>query len=75
MAKTSYDIVVVVDGGESQGTHVYEKRRSETVVQILEAMDKDRVFGLFDNEMRVNFFKPNEVSKLQFNLRESWVRS
>lgn len=71
MTKATYDIVIVTDIGE---THTYGKRTSETILPILEAMDEDRVFGLLDDEMRLVFFKPNQVSKIQINLRESWVR-
>lgn len=68
---SKYDIVVVV---KNEGTHIYKDQTLRTVNEVMEAMDKDRVFGLNDKEMRFKTFQPNEVSKLQFNLVESWGR-
>jgi hypothetical protein len=71
---STYDIVVVVNQGQNVGTHIYEKQSSGAVRALVKAMDNDQVFGLLDANMSMVLFKPNEVAKLQFNLRESWVR-
>lgn len=75
MTKAKYDIVVVVNQeGEEETPYIYKGRTSETVNVVMDSMDKDAVFGMLDDDLRVTYFKPNEVSKLQINLVESWTR-
>jgi len=72
---SKYDIVVVTknDDGEEE-VHIFKRKWMATVEDVMKAMENDRVFSLNDEEMRIFFFKPNEVSKLQFNLVESLGR-
>lgn len=70
---SKYDIVIVVRG-EEETPYIYKARSGDTVMRIIDSLDEDKVFGVFDDEVKVKFFKPNEVVSIQFNLVESWGR-
>jgi hypothetical protein len=67
-----YDILVEVEfhaKNDMEERYIFEDESLETVDAVINSMKKDLVFGLWDKDAKLTYFRPGEVTKLQINIQ------
>lgn len=63
-----YDILIEVED-VTKGRYIFEDLSRETVNAVMDSMEKDLVFGVWDKDMKLEYFKPSYITKIQINIQ------